>query len=164
MDSLFYFLDKNIVAILIPISIIAIIILYFILKAFVKISSNFKIFLMAIITYMFIAALGFSIYYVANNEFIYSVKEKYYVIGRIVELDFDENYMMIDVSNTNYENKVSGNIKVKLNKDTEYVIQKDSSSEVEIKLEDLKMGRNVEIFCKEEYMKKDLTAIKVIEK
>lgn len=164
MDSLFYFLDKNIVAILIPISIIAIIILYFILKAFVKISSNFKIFLMAIITYMFIAALGFSIYYVANNEFIYSVKEKYYVIGRIVELDFDENYMMIDVSNTNYENKVSGNIKVKLNKDTEYVIQKDSSSEVEIKLEDLKMGRNVEIFCKEQQMKKDLTAIKVIEK
>lgn len=164
MDSLFYFLDKNIVTILIPISIIAIIILYFILKAFVKISSNFKIFLMAIITYMFIAALGFSIYYVANNEFIYSVKEKYYVIGRIVELDFDENYMMIDVSNTNYENKVSGNIKVKLNKDTEYVIQKDSSSEVEIKLEDLKMGRNVEIFCKEQQMKKDLTAIKVIEK
>lgn len=164
MDSLFYFLDKNIVAILIPISIIAIIILYFILKAFVKISSNFKIFLMAIITYMFIAALGFSIYYVANNEFIYSVKEKYYVIGRIVELDFDENYMMIDVSNTNYENKVSGNIKVKLNKNTEYVIQKDSSSEVEIKLEDLKMGRDVEIFCKEQQMKKDLTAIKVIEK
>ena len=164
MDSLFYFLDKNIVTILIPISIIAIIILYFILKAFVKISSNFKIFLMAIITYMFIAALGFSIYYVANNEFIYSVKEKYYVIGRIVELNFDENYMMVDVSNTNYENKVSGNIKVKLNKNTEYVIQKDSSSEVEIKLEDLKMGRNVEIFCKEQQMKKDLTAIKVIEK
>lgn len=164
MDSLFYFLDKNIVAILIPISIIAIIILYFILKAFVKISSNFKIFLMAIITYMFIAALGFSIYYVANNEFIYSVKEKYYVIGRIVELNFDENYMMVDVSNTNYENKISGNIKVKLNKNTEYVIQKDSSSEVEIKLEDLKMGRDVEIFCKEQQMKKDLTAIKVIEK
>ena len=164
MHSLFYFLDKNIVAILIPISIIAIIILYFILKAFVKISSNFKIFLMAIITYMFIAALGFSIYYVANNEFIYSVKEKYYVIGRIVELNFDENYMMVDVSNTNYENKISGNIKVKLNKNTEYVIQKDSSSEVEIKLEDLKMGRDVEIFCKEQQMKKDLTAIKVIEK
>ncbi len=164
MDSLFYFLDKNIVTILIPISIIAIIILYFILKAFVKISSNFKIFLMAIITYMFIAALGFSIYYVANNEFIYSVKEKYYVIGRIVELNFDENYMMVDVSNTNYENKISGNIKVKLNKNTEYVIQKDSSSEVEIKLEDLKMGRDVEIFCKEQQMKKDLTAIKVIEK
>ena len=164
MDSLFYFLDKNIVAILIPISIIAIIILYFILKAFVKISSNFKIFLMAIITYMFIAALGFSIYYVANNEFIYSVKEKYYVIGRIVELNFDENYMMVDVSNTNYENKISGNIKVKLNKNTEYVIQKDSSSEVEIKLEDLKMGRDIEIFCKEQEMKKDLTALKVIEK
>lgn len=164
MDSLFYFLDKNIVTIFVPISIIAIIILYFILKAFVKISSNFKIFLMAIITYMFIAALGFSIYYVANNEFIYSVKEKYYVIGRIVELNFDENYMMVDVSNTNYENKISGNIKVKLNKNTEYVIQKDSSSEVEIKLEDLKMGRNVEIFCKEQQMKKDLTAIKVIEK
>lgn len=164
MDSLFYFLDKNIVTIFVPISIIAIIILYFILKAFVKISSNFKIFLMAIITYMFIAALGFSIYYVANNEFIYSVKEKYYVIGRIVELNFDENYMMVDVSNTNYENKISGNIKVKLNKNTEYVIQKDSSSEVEIKLEDLKMGRDVEIFCKEQQMKKDLTAIKVIEK
>ena len=113
---------------------------------------------------MFIAALGFSIYYVANNEFIYSVKEKYYVIGRIVELNFDENYMMVDVSNTNYENKISGNIKVKLNKNTEYVIQKDSSSEVEIKLEDLKMGRDVEIFCKEQQMKKDLTAIKVIEK
>lgn len=164
MDSLFYFLDKNIVAILIPISIIAIIILYFILKAFVKISSNFKIFLMAIITYMFIAALGFSIYYVANNEFIYSVKEKYYIAGKITELNFDDNYMMVSISSTNYDEKISGNIKVKLNKDTEYVIQKDSSSEVEIKLEDLKMGRNVEIFCKEQQMKKDLTAIKVIEK
>lgn len=164
MDSLFYFLDKNIVTIFVPISIIAIIILYFILKAFVKISSNFKIFLMAIITYMFIAALGFSIYYVANNEFIYSVKEKYYIAGKITELNFDDNYMMVSVSNTNYDEKISGNIKVKLNKNTDYVLQSDSSSQIETKFENLKIGKNVQIYCKEEYMKRELTAIKVIEK
>ncbi len=158
---MFEFLDSELLVYLLPISIIAILIIFFIFTKIFKLSSKLKLFFMSVVAYILIAVLGITILYVSNNEFEYINEAKYAISGKIQEVHSD--YIVIYVTSSNLDG-ISGRVKIKINDTTAIFSQKESSNLVKITSKDLGVADITDVTCIYNEETKIITAIKIVVK
>lgn len=127
------------------ISVISIFLLYFIFRHTFKHSSNLRVFFLSVIIYIFMAGTGLTIYYVSQNEYIFSSVEKYHIKGRVTRIN--DEFVEINVTSSSLSSIKSGKVKIGLTKKTLYSIY-SNSIDTKVKLEDIISGSNVEVICK----------------
>lgn len=137
--------DKQTIIYISIISVISIFLLYFIFKHAFKHSTKLRAFFLSIIVYVFMGMIGMTVYYVSQNEYIYSSVEKYHIKGKVTSID--ENFIVLNVTSSNLSSVKNGKNKIYLTNKTVYSIY-SNSEDIKVKNEEIYTGSNVEIICK----------------
>lgn len=153
--------DSNLIVYLTIIASVLICVFFVIFRKLFKLSSTIKlVFMSIIITILVIIALA-AIYSVANNEFEYLNVEKYSISGKVQSLNGDT--IIIYVTSTTND-KIKGNVKLKVNDTTAFFSQKDSSNLVRISMKEIIPTNKVEVTCSYDKSHDIITAIKIVVK
>lgn len=127
------------------ISVISILILFYIFRHIFKHSSNLRVLFLSTIVYIFMAGTGIAVYYMSKNEYMYSTVEKYHLYGKIISIN--EDYLEINVTKSTLESVGRGKFNVKLTGNTVYSIY-TNSEDTKVEREKINSNANVEIICK----------------
>lgn len=151
--------DKEFTTYAIVISIVSILLLCFIFKNIFKHSNYFRVIFLSIIVYTFIAITGLAVYYVTENEYMFSTVDKYYFQGRVISIN--DEYIEVNITNSTLPNMNKGKVRFKLAKNTVYSIY-SNSEDTRVEREKISSSSNVEIICKiSEENNSEVTALKV---
>lgn len=154
----FSFADKELLM-MVGIVIMAIILLRIVFKSLYR----FRV-LKLIISVLVIGGLVWmSVNYVQTHKEIFSAKTRFYVYGKTGFISTAVRTFEMDSTKTNLFKGGSGRVIVNVPVGTK--ILTSESSNKEIKLEDLKSGDILQVYCKESSIEGDeVTAVKIIKK
>lgn len=152
---------SNLIVYLTIIALVLVCMFFVIFKKLFKLSSTLKLVLMSIIITILIIVAVVAIYSVASNEFEYLNVEKYSISGKVQSLNSDT--IVIYVTSTTND-KIKGNVKLKVNDTTAFFSQKDSSNLVRISINEIIPTNKVEVTCSYDKSHDIITAIKIVVK
>ena len=143
------------------ISVVCIGLIFFLYTKLFKMASKFKIFFLAIITYICVILSGIAVMYVVNNEYQFSNtgETRYNITGTIRSISGNE--ISVHVTDTS-TNKISGNIKVKINDVTAIFVQKNSLNSTKVDLDALKASDKIDMICTYNENSGNITALKIV--
>lgn len=153
--------DSNLIVYLTIIASVLICVFFVIFRKLFKLSSTIKLVFMSIIITILVIIALVAIYSVASNEFEYLNVEKYSISGKVQSLNGDT--IIIYVTSTTND-KIKGNVKLKVNDTTAFFSQKDSSNLVRISMKEIIPTNKVEVTCSYDKSHDIITVIKIVVK
>ncbi|MDD3303839.1 MAG: hypothetical protein PHP54_02885 [Clostridia bacterium] len=146
--------------------IVALIALFFIFKnMFRKTHPGLKAFFLSFAVSILLAGLFGVIAYMTENQYIFSNQTKYYVYGKVQEVNKSAKTIRIYASKTSLDDMDKGVVTAKLTDFTVVVELGDGASERKIPLDEIKANDVVQIMCKENKRENNMvTAIKIVKR
>lgn len=157
--------NENIIKIVV-IFLLILIALFFLFKGmFKKLHSNFKAFFLALAVSTLLTGIFVVMSYMNENQYIFSNQTKYYVYGRVQQVNEGAKTIRLYVTRSSLEDNTKGVITAKLSNSTVVVELGEGAKEEKIPLGDIKANDLVQILCEEsENVNNTITAIKVIKR
>lgn len=137
--------DKEFTTYIAIISVVSIILLFLIFKKVFLHSSKLRVIFLATIVYVLVAGTAITVYYVSENEYMFSTIEKYHINGKVITITDD--YVEIRIASSNLSSMNTGKAKIRLANNTIYSIYANSE-ETKVNRENINTNSNVEIICK----------------
>lgn len=140
--------------------------LFFLFKGmFKKLHSNFKAFFLALAVSILLTGIFAVMSYMNENQYLFSNQTKYYVYGKVQEVDKGAKTIRLYATKTTLEDNKKGVVTAKLSNSTVVVELGNGAKEEKIDLDEIKANDIVQIMCKEsEVTNNYITAIKVVKR
>lgn len=159
-------ISPTIISIFVPVSLLILFLLYLLFRRMFKVISKAKVFFIALVCYLFLAVISCSLYYVYENHYLFYNQSKYYVTGKVREINRGANMMKVYVTSNTLNDEKQGVLKIQMTEDTAYRSLMIDANEKYITLDDINAGDTVEVMCKEDKKENTNTvvAIKVVKR
>lgn len=157
--------NENMIKI-VAIFLLLLVVLFFLFKSmFRKLHSNLKAFFLALVVSILLTGIFTVMSYMNENQYLFSNQTKYYVYGRVQQVNEGAKTIRLYVQKSSLEDNTKGVITANLSSSTVVVRLSEGGKEEKIPLSDIKANDIVQILCKEsKNVNNTITGIKVIKR
>ena len=155
------FFNINLVVSIIPVSIFCIILIFGIFRMIFKLSSSFKLFVMAVVVYLVVTTISFGMLYVSNNGYEFINEKKYHIKAEVYGISLKDKELTVNVLTSTLD-KVAASKKVKVTDKTAVFSQIESSKFKKIDFSDILITDTLSITFVYNDETEEITAVKIV--